>query len=280
MTRPSRAGGREAPHRQEYLLATGEAAATRLRLLDGIFGPATRELLTKAGLAKGWHVAEIGCGSGLVALWMAERVGSKGSVAAVDQSGAQLEVAKRNAESAGLRNISFHKASVYETRLPRDSFDLVYSRFLLCHLTNPIDALKEMRALLREGGVLVCEDYDYTSIASNPPTRAYTRLVEIIRHVDAQRRLDSAIGSKLERLVREVGFATSEVSVRESWLQRGEAKRFWELTLREAAPAIIEAGAASAEELQSICAELQAIARDETTAVSIARVFQVWSRKD
>jgi hypothetical protein len=128
--------------------------------------------------------------------------------------------------------------------------------------------------------VLVCEDYDYTTIASNPSTRAYTRLVEIIRDVDAQRRLDSAIGSKLRRLFQETGFQAQEVSVRENSLQRGEAKRFWELTLREAAPAIIEAGAASAEELQSICAELQAIARDETTEVSIARVFQVWSRKD
>lgn len=263
-----------------YLLATGEAAATRLRLLDQVFGPATRELLIKAGLAEGWHVAEIGCGSGLVALWMAERVGVKGSIAAVDQSGAQLEVAKRNAQGAGLKNISFHEAGADQTGLPRDSFDMVYSRFLLCHLKNPLDGLKEMRALLRSGGVLVSEDYDYTSIASEPPTRAYARLVEIIRNIDTKRGVDSAIGSKLQRLFCEAGFATAEVSVKQTSLRRGEGKQFWELTLREAAPAIVEAGVSSAEELESLCAELQAIARDETTRVTVARVFQVWSRKN
>jgi len=263
-----------------YLLATGEAAATRLRLLDQIFGPATRELLTKAGLTEGWRVAEIGCGSGLVALWMAERVGPRGSIAAVDQSGAQLEVARRNAQGVGLKNISFHEGSANETGLPRDSFDMVYSRFLLCHVKNPLAALKEMRALLRNGGVLVSEDYDYTSIASEPPRRAYARLVEIIGNMDAKRGVDSTIGSKLQRLFREAGFATVEVSVKQTSLQRGEGKRFWELTLREATPAIVEAGVASAEELESICAELQAIAREEKTVVSVARVFQVWSRKD
>jgi hypothetical protein len=110
--------------------------------------------------------------------------------------------------------------------------------------------------------------------------RAYTRLVEIIRTVDEKRGLDSAIGSKLHRLFGETGFRAPEVSVKQTSLRRSEGKRFWELTLREAAPTIIEAGAASAEELESICAELQAIARDETTLVNIARVFQVWSLKD
>lgn len=269
----------DASQLQEYLLATGDAAETRLRLLDQIFGPATRELLTKVGLSKGWRVAEVGCGSGLVALWMAERVGPAGSITAVDSSGAQLQVARNNVESAGLKNVSFHEASADDTRLPRDSFDLVYCRFLLCHLKDPLSALKEMRRLLRSGGFLVCEDYDDTSITTDPPSPAYARLVEISRTVNAKRGLDSGIGLRLHRLFREAGFATPEVTLKQTALLRGEGKRFWELTLREAAPAIGEAGAASAEELESLCDELGVIACDETTLVVLARVSQVWSRK-
>jgi hypothetical protein len=91
--------------------------------------------------------------------------------------------------------------------------------------------------------------------------------------------LDSGIGLKLHRLFREAGFGTSEVTLKQAALLRGEGKRFWELTLREAAPAVVEADAASAEELESLCDDLRAIAHDETTLVILARVSQVWSRK-
>lgn len=93
--------------RSDYMLATGSEAAHRLRLLDEIFGPGTRELLDRAGLAPGMRVAEIGCGTGLVALWIARQVTQRGSVAAVDMSSEQLAVAKRNAEAASLRTFPF-----------------------------------------------------------------------------------------------------------------------------------------------------------------------------
>jgi hypothetical protein len=64
--------------REEYMLATGDAAVARLRLLDEIFGPATREFPAAIGLRRGWRAADIGCGIGLVALWIAEQVGPNG----------------------------------------------------------------------------------------------------------------------------------------------------------------------------------------------------------
>lgn len=264
---------------QRYALATGDAAATRLELLDQIFGPASRTLLERAGLASGWRVAEIGCGIGLVTLWMAESVGPAGSVCAVDMSPEQLRLAADRAAAARLTNVVFQQASAYETGLPRGSFDLVYSRFLLCHVPDPLKAVREMSALLKPGGVLVCEDFDANSIAADPPAVSYTRLVEISQAVDAHLGVDSNIGLKLHRFFREAGFHAPEVSISQPAALRGSAKRFWELTLREAAPAILQAGAASEEELNSICDEMQAIARDEGTLILIARVSQVWGRK-
>jgi len=265
---------------EEYMLATGDAAVVRLRLLDEIFGPGTREFLTTIGIRPGWRVTDIGCGVGLVALWIAEQVGENGWVFAVDVSAGQLRVAEHNAATAGLKNISFHQASAYETGLPRDLFDLVCSRFLMCHLQRPVDALREMGALLKKGGILTCEDCDDSTIVTEPPTRAYTRLVEISRAVDAKWDVDSQIGLKLHRLFRQAGFRSPNVSLKHVAILRGPAKRFWELTLREAARAIVDAGAASAEELDAICAEMQAIAQDETTLLVMPRVSQVWMRKE
>lgn len=265
--------------RQSYVLATGEAAAARLRLLDEIFGPATRELLTDLGLAEGWNVAEVGCGSGLVSLWMAERVGESGSVAALDPSTEQLQVAKKEAGRRAISNISFHSADAYQTSLPREAFDLVYSRFVMCHLTDPVRALKEMRSLLRKGGLLVCEDYDHAEVASFPPTRAYQRLLEISKAVDASQGVDSTVGSRLHRLFYEAGLVHPEVSVKTAAALRGEKKRFWALTLREAAPAILAVNAATPQELESICREIEQIAEDESILVVLATVTQVWAQK-
>jgi hypothetical protein len=45
-----------------YVLATGEAAAYRLRILHALYGPGSRRVLLEAGLRRGMRVADLGCG--------------------------------------------------------------------------------------------------------------------------------------------------------------------------------------------------------------------------
>jgi ubiquinone/menaquinone biosynthesis C-methylase UbiE len=149
------------------------------------------------------RVVEIGCGTGLVSLWMAQVVGTRGSVTAMDVSHDQLRVAERNAAAAAVTNVAFQAASSYDTSLPEQSFDLVYSCFRMCPLTQPLKALTEMRRLLKSGGVLVCEDHDDGGILTEPPTRAYKRLVEISEAVNRAHGRDSYVGLKLPRLMRD-----------------------------------------------------------------------------
>jgi ubiquinone/menaquinone biosynthesis C-methylase UbiE len=267
-----------ADENQSYLLATGEQAVSRLDLLDRIFSPGSRDLLKAAGLAPGMRIAEIGCGTGHTASWMAAQVCPHGSVVAVDASGEQLQVLASNAEKAGIGNLSFHQAKAYDLRLPDESFDMVYSRFLFCHLDDPARALREMKSILKPGGVLVCEDHDDGGIFTEPQTRAYRRLVEISDAVNRARGLDSYIGLKLPSLFHAAGFSQPNVRVNQLPFLRGDEKRFWEMTLREAAPAILAAGVSTPDELDSVCKEMQAIANDESILLMLARVTQVWAR--
>jgi ubiquinone/menaquinone biosynthesis C-methylase UbiE len=262
-----------------YVLATGSSAISRLRLLDGIFGADSRELLKRVGLSPGSRVGDIGCGTGLMALWMARQVTETGEVWAVDSSREQLRVAEQDSRAAGLSNLRFQEASVYNTALSRESLDFAYSRFLMCHLTKPADAMKEMRGMLKTGGMLVCEDYQIASVGTYPPSAAYVRLADISARVDAQRGVDSNIGVKLHSLFLETGFSHPEVTIRQPAFLRGDVKRFWEVTLREAAPAIVKCGAATAKELEELFTALRTIADDDKTLLLVARVFQVWARK-
>jgi hypothetical protein len=77
--------------------------------------------------------------------------------------------------------------------------------------------------------------------------------------------VDSNIGLKLPRLFQEVGFIDPQVTIQEIVRLHGEEKRFWEITLQEARPAILQHGVSAAEELDEVCAEMRRIAEDKTT---------------
>jgi hypothetical protein len=59
------------------VLAAGEEAAYRLRILHELYGPGTHRLMIDAGLRRGMRVADIGCGIGTVTAWLAKIVGSE-----------------------------------------------------------------------------------------------------------------------------------------------------------------------------------------------------------
>jgi SAM-dependent methyltransferase len=263
----------------QYVLVTGEAGAARLQLLHHVYGKSTETLLTELGIGPGMRAVDIGCGIGTVSRWIAGRVGSDGAVVGVDVSSAQLEVARREAQRLGLAQLRFHHADAYDTGLPRQSFDLVCCRFLLCHLAQPERALQEMRALLKPDGALVCEDVDVASIFVDPPSTAMNRMRDLMVAVGAARGVDYGLGIRLHRLFCDAGFADLQVRFDQPVYATGEGKRFWEYTVFEAAPAMIQAGLTTPAELAELALELAGVARDEGTIVAQARKIQVWARK-
>src|SRR5215510_13386256 len=112
----------------DYVLATGKAAANRLRILHSLYGPGARRVLLQAGIQSGMRVADLGCGVGTVTTLLAELVGPKGQVVGVDFSGAQLAQAREHLNGGGA-NTRFIEANATATGLPAGAFDLVYCRF-------------------------------------------------------------------------------------------------------------------------------------------------------
>jgi SAM-dependent methyltransferase len=260
-----------------YALATGEPAAYRLRLLHGLYGPGTRRVLLDAGLRPGMRAADLGCGVGMVTSLLAELVGPQGHVFGIDFSSAQLAQARQRL-TAGCTNIRFVEASATDTGLPRGSFDLVYCRFLLIHLPEPERALREMRALLKPGGILVCEDGDLTSAGSEPPS-ALGAFADLWGRLGPRRGVDYTLGNRLFHMVRDAGFPAPEITFNQPVLARGENKRLLELSVAEAGPAFVEAGLITPDELERTLSEMRRLTEDETVLAVMPRMAQVWARK-
>jgi SAM-dependent methyltransferase len=234
-------------------------------------------VLLESGLRGGMHVADLGCGVGMVTGLLAELLGPEGHVVGIDSSGAQLAQAREHLKTGG-RNSSFIEASAVDTGLPPESFDLVYCRFLLIHLPEPERALREMRALLKPGGILVCEDGDLTSSCSEP-TSAFGAFADLFGRLGPARGLDYTLGRRLFQMVLAAGFPAPEITFNQPVVARGENKRLLELSVAEAGPAFVDAGLITAEELDRTLVEMRRLSADGTVLAVMPRMAQVWARK-
>jgi ubiquinone/menaquinone biosynthesis C-methylase UbiE len=262
-----------------YVLATGAEGARRLEIVNAVHGEQTEEFLHAAGIAPGMRVVDVGCGVGTITAWLAAEVGPTGEVWAVDVSADQVAQARARVERLGLDNVRFTVASAYETELPRGVFDLAFCRFVLMHLHRPADALAEMAALLKPGGILACEDGDFTRPFCEPPSPAFDRCFELYRALGVTRGADFRLGPKLYGMFLDAGFPAPEVRLVQPVIVRGEAKRLPEWTLEEAIPALLEAGLAPREEIERVLAGMRVLADDERVLFGMAQMTQVWGRK-
>jgi SAM-dependent methyltransferase len=262
----------------KYALATGPAAVRRLHVLHNIYSPAGRRVLLKAGLKEGMKVADFGCGVGVVTRMLAQMVGSEGSVTGIDVDGAQLAEARELCEAGGLTNTSFIEASACETGLPRDSFDLVYCRFLLLHLPDPISCLIEMREVLKPGGILVVEDGDLAS-AGNIPETAFDRFADLFTQLAPTRGVNYSLSTNLYHLVRSVGFSDTCIEIHQPASAGGDNGNLLKWSVQEAAPTFVEAGLTTYELLEQALYEMQEALDDPDVLVLAPRMSLVWGRK-
>jgi SAM-dependent methyltransferase len=261
----------------DYVLATGNAAANRLRILHNVYGPGAYQLLIRAGIQPGMRVADLGCGTGMVTQLLAELVGPSGEVIGVDFSGDQLEQARESLPKS-LSNVSFIQASATDTGLTRETFDLVYSRFLLIHLTEPEAALREMHELLKPNGIFVCEDGDLTSAGSEPPSDLVS-FSTLFGELGPKWGVDYTLGRRLFHLVLAANFIQPEITLNQPVFAQGENKRLLELSVAEAGPSFVKAGLITNDELDETIAEMQRLNEDQTVLALMPRMSQVWAKK-
>jgi SAM-dependent methyltransferase len=260
-----------------YVLEIGEAAAYRLSLLQRLYGPGTCEVLQAAGLCAGMRVADVGCGIGTVTALVGELVGQDGLAVGFDMSEAQLAQARERTKGCEY-NISFVQGSATDIRWASESFDLVYSRFLLMHLPEPEKALAEMCRLLKPGGILVCEDGDLTTGGSEPPS-ALGDFADLFGRLGPLVGVDYTLGRRLFQLVRDAGFEAASLRYNQPVAARGEQKRLLELSIAEAGPALIESGLLTAAQLERTTSDMQLATADTNVVAVMPRITQVWARK-
>jgi ubiquinone/menaquinone biosynthesis C-methylase UbiE len=102
----------------------------------------------------GQRILDIGCGFGDTTLRIAGLVGPGGEVVGVDAARQFIEVARREAEEAGVHNARFDVADVQVADLG-GPYDVAFAQFGTMFFDNPVVALRNVRRALAPGGRLV-----------------------------------------------------------------------------------------------------------------------------
>lgn len=114
--------------------------------------------LALAKVKKGDTVLDLGSGAGFDCFLASPLVGETGKVIGVDITDEMLNLAKKNAEKGGYRNVRFIKGDIENLPLAADSVDLIISNCVINLSTNKARVFQEAYRVLKDSGEMSISD--------------------------------------------------------------------------------------------------------------------------
>ena len=154
-------------------------------------------------------VLDVGCGPGSISVGLAQATQPGGYLVALDISKEIVEVAGRALADAGLESSCYEckAGSVYDLSSYEDSyFDVAFAHQVLQHLSAPVEALVELKRVVKPGGVIAIRDADYSSMLGYPNLRGIDRWRELYRETARRNNAQPDAGRYLVSWGRQAGF--------------------------------------------------------------------------
>lgn len=219
----------------------------------------------------GARVLEAGCGVGAQTRILVQN-SPEAHFTSIDRSADSVAAARAALSESGCSNVTFQVADLFDLPFPEESFDDVFICFVLEHLSRPLEALRQLRKLLKTGGSITVIEGDHGSSFFHPHSLKAWRTIQCL--VDLQARIggNALIGRQLFPLLQQAGFPGASVSPRfvyadssrPSWVDGFTEKTFIAMVegVREQA---LEAGLIEAQDWEEGIADLQASAAEDGT---------------
>jgi ubiquinone/menaquinone biosynthesis C-methylase UbiE len=153
-------------------------------------------------------VLDVGSGLGNFANLIASTVPDS-QVIGIERSEEQLTKARRRLRE----NLRFEQGVAHRLSFDDGVFDLAYCRYLLEHVADPLQVLKEMHRVLKPGGTAYVQENNILIHVTDPDCPAFEHLWRQFAVLQRQLGGDGEIGKRLFGLMRQAGFAEVEPTI-------------------------------------------------------------------
>ncbi len=169
------------PMNADYLLGVNQTELERLRFQHSVWGSVTERFFERLKVKRSWKCLDVGAGPGFVAMDLENRIGDQGEITVLEPSMFYLDWFKQEAAKNGWTNIMFMNGTAEEAALPQGYFDLIFARWVIGFVPDPVKFLKRLVAALRPGGIIALQDYAYEGLALFPRGGAFEGMADAVR---------------------------------------------------------------------------------------------------
>ncbi|MBV9138984.1 MAG: methyltransferase domain-containing protein [Hyphomicrobiales bacterium] len=163
--------------------------------------------------AAGSQVLEAGCGVGAQTVTLAQR-NPDAFFTSIDIFSDSIAAAEAATTVAGITNVRFQQADVFDLPFAPESFDHIFVCFLLEHLPSPAAALAILNRTLRKGGTMTVIEGDHGSTYFHPDSEAAHAAIKCQVELQRLGGGNALIGRQLYPLMLEAGLQGVRVSPR------------------------------------------------------------------
>jgi len=171
-------------------------------------------------LQPGLRLLDVGCGPGTITADFARRLGP-GLVCGIDAAPDIVDAARRDHP-----DVEFAVGDVYRLAFDDASWDVVHAHQVLQHLADPVAALKEMRRVVRPGGIVAARDSDYAAFTWYPADARLDRWLALYEEIARANGGEPDAGRRLLSWARQAGFSHVETSA-SAWCFATPEERAW-----------------------------------------------------
>lgn len=263
--------------KSDYIIRGGQQGAERLAVLTEATWPYTKEFFRTIDLSGPLKMLDVGCGSGDMALRLADFYPNQLQYTGVDFDPAVVEIARQKLSGTGI-NAQFEVLDIEKSLPENGPYNLVYCRFLLSHQQHPEQIITRLRPLISANGYLAIEDVDFDGHFSFPANWAFKRYVELYEQSARSKGANPLIGTLLPEMAEKAGFKDVHMKIALPAYRHGAGKQMALLTMQAIAETVEKLNQCSSEEVAAIIQELKDFTEAHGTIMSLPRIFQVWAK--
>lgn len=158
-------------------------------------------------------ILEAGCGVGSQTKIIAPKNPSC-HFTSIDISETSLEKVKTMIHALNIKNVMLQIGDIFDLHFEAESFDHIFICFVLEHLSNPVQALLNLKKVLRKGGTITVIEGDHGSAYFYPRSDAAQKAINCQVQLQALHGGNALIGREIYPLLYKAGFSDCLVSPR------------------------------------------------------------------